>query len=640
MSHNRRTWLYSPFFIFSIVMIIKVYMSWQVIYDIGFSWKPLLTELPAIWAIFAIIELLASKRKLGIYLAVNLLLTGVYFAVIMYYKYFGIIVTYHALAQVGQVGEVKGSVFQLMHPSFLLIFTDIVAIGLALTFSKKARGWASVSAARFPRSAMASLLVVMLAVALVTVWQHKDVINEVRQTEEMGIVNYELYKVATSGKDDRTVAISEVTPEAIMKLKGNTPVPAGDKPADWAAAQGRNVIVIQMEAFQNFLLGLKVNGHEVTPNLNKLKDESVYFKHMFQMVGQGNTSDAEFMTNTSLYVPPIGAATDEYVDHAIPSLPKRFEKAGYLAATFHTNDVKFWNRDKLYSALGFNYYYDKEWYGTEDTIAFGSSDKILYEQAIKEIADINKSGQRVYANIISMSSHHPFNFLPDSVEKLQLPEQYEGSFAGNYIQSQHYADEAIGLLIDKLKEYGLWDNTMLVIYGDHMGLPVYSLNDTDRELLQSILGKPYSYTDMLNIPLIIAAPGALEPEVRMQTAGQVDIMPTIANLAGIPLDNEIYFGQDLMNHTSNLLPERYYLPSGSLINDKSIFVPGEQFKDGVVYPLPGDPAEAPYPAQSEFDRALKLLELSHTYAKSLPPAEGHVPSGAARTSNQTQNEGD
>ncbi|WP_336604272.1 LTA synthase family protein [Paenibacillus sp. MMS18-CY102] len=630
--------MYSPFLIFTIAMIIKVYMSWQVIYGTGFSWKPLLTELPAIWAVFAIIELLASKRKLGIYLTVNLLLTAVYFAVIMYYKYFGIIVTYHALAQVGQVGEVKGSVFQLMHPSFLLIFIDIVAIALTLTFSKKARSWAAISAARLPRPVTASLLTVAAAAALITVWQHKDVINEVRQTEEMGIVNYELYKVATSGKDERTVAITEVTPEAIMKLKGIAPVSGGDKPAHWAAAQGRNVIVLQMEAFQNFLLGLKVDGQEVTPNLNKLKEESVYFKHMFQMVGQGNTSDAEFMTNTSLYVPPVGAATDAYVDHAIPSLPKRFEKAGYLAATFHTNDVKFWNRDKLYNALGFNYYYDKEWYGTDDTIAFGSSDDILYEKAIQEIADINKSGQRVYANLISMSAHHPFNFLPDTVKKLPLPEQFEGSFAGNYIQSQHYADEAIGILIAKLKEYGLWDNTMLVIYGDHMGLPVYSLNDTDRELLQSILGTPYSYTDMLNIPLIISAPGALQPEVRMQTAGQIDIMPTIANLAGIPLDHEIYFGQDLMNHTSNLLPERYYLPSGSLINNKSIFVPGEQFKDGVVYPLPGDTGEAPYPAQSEFDRALQLLELSHTYAKSLPPAEGHVPSGATRTT--TQNKGD
>lgn len=632
MNRTWKTWLWSPFVVFTVIMTLKFYMSWNVIYDIGFSWKPLLTELPIIWAIFAVIELLATKRKLGIYLFVNLLLTAVYFAVIMYYKYFGIIVTYHALAQVGQVGEVKGSVFQLMHASFLLIFVDIVLIGLALTFYRRSRGWAKLSAVRAPRIASAVLLVTAVACSVVTIWKHDSVLNEVRQTEEMGIINYELYKVVRTSDAERTIPVAEVTRSAIDELKGWTPSTAA--PAHWAEAQGRNVIVIQLEAFQNFLLDLHVEGQEVTPVLNELKNEGVYFNHMFQMAGQGNTSDAEFITNTSFYVPPVGAATDSYIQYSLPSLPKHFKEAGYLTATFHTNDVKFWDRDKMYPALGFDYYYDKSWYGEEDTIAFGSSDKILYDKAISEIADINKSGKSVYANIISMSSHHPFNYLPESMPKLKLPEKYEGSFAGNYIQSQHYTDEALGVLINKMKEAGIWDNSVLVIYGDHMGLPVYSLDDTDRELLETVLGKPYSYSSMLNIPLLVVAPGLLEPEVRTQTAGQIDIMPTIANLAGLSLKDDIYFGQDLLNHTSNLLPERYYLPSGSLINDKSIFVPGEKFQDGVVYPLPSDPDAPAYPTADEFNRALRLLKMSNSYIKSLPPADGHTEPGAMRTTSQ------
>ncbi|QKS46379.1 LTA synthase family protein [Paenibacillus cellulosilyticus] len=613
-------------------MTLKFYMSWNVIYDIGFSWKPLLTELPIIWAIFAVIELLATKRKLGIYLFVNLLLTAVYFAVIMYYKYFGIIVTYHALAQVGQVGEVKGSVFQLMHASFLLIFIDIVLIGLALTFYRRFRGWAKLSAVRVPRIASAVLLVAAIACSVVTIWKHDSVLNEVRQTEEMGIINYELYKVVRTSDAERTIPVAEVTRSAIDELKGLTP--STETPAHWAEAKGRNVIVIQLEAFQNFLIDLNVEGQEVTPVLNQLKSEGVYFNHMFQMVGQGNTSDAEFITNTSFYVPPVGAATDEYINYSLPSLPKRFNAAGYLTATFHTNDVKFWHRNEMYPALGFDYYYDKSWYGEDDTIAFGSSDKILYDKAIDEIANINKSGKSVYANIISMSSHHPFNFLPESMPKLKLPEKYEGSFAGNYIQSEHYADEALGVLINKMKETGIWDNSVLVIYGDHMGLPVYSLDDTDRELLETVLGKPYSYSSMLNIPLLVVAPGLLQSEVRTQTAGQIDIMPTIANLAGLSLKDDIYFGQDLLNHTSNLLPERYYLPSGSLIGNKSIFVPGEKYDDGVVYPLPADSNAPAYPSADEFNRALRLLKMSNSYIKSLPPVDGHTEPGAMRTSQQ------
>jgi phosphoglycerol transferase MdoB-like AlkP superfamily enzyme len=607
-------------------------MSWNVIYDIGFSWKPLLTELPIIWAIFSVIELHAARRKLGIYLFVNLLLTTVYFAVIMYYKYFGIIVTYHALAQIGQVGEVKGSVFQLMHASFLLIFVDIVLIGLALTFYRRFRGWVKLSAVRTSRTASAVLLFSAIACSVVTIWKHDNMLNEVRKTEEMGIINYELYKIVRKSDAERTIPVAEVTRSAIDELKGWTL--STTTPAHWAIAKGRNVIVIQLEAFQSFLLDLKVEGQEVTPVLNGLKSEGIYFNHMFQMVGQGNTSDAEFITNTSFYVPPVGAATDEYIHHSLPSLPKRFKEAGYLTATFHTNDVLFWRRDEMYPALGFDYYYDKSWYGEDDTISFGSSDKILYDKAIDEIAEINKSGKLVYANLISMSAHHPFNFLPESMPKLKLPEKYEGSFAGNYIQSEHYTDEALGDLINKMKETGIWENSMLVIYGDHMGLPVYSLNDTDHELLESALGKPYSYSSMLNIPLLIVAPGLLEPEVRTQTAGQIDIMPTIANLAGLSLKDDIYFGQDLLNHTSNLLPERYYLPSGSLINDKSIFVPGEKYEDGVIYPLPADPDTPVYPSADEFNRALRLLEMSHSYIKSLPAADGHTEPGASRTTSQ------
>lgn len=64
-----------------------------------------------------------------------------------------------------------------------------------------------------------------------------------------------------------------------------------------------------MESFQEFLVDLKIDGKEITPNINKLARESQYFPNFYQNVGQGNTSDAEFVVNTSFYIPPRGAAT-------------------------------------------------------------------------------------------------------------------------------------------------------------------------------------------------------------------------------------------------------------------------------------------------------------------------------------------
>ena len=109
-------------------MLLKSYLAWMVIFDDVMPWKPLITEIPFIWLVFSLIEWFASKRKLAAYMSVNLLLTAIFFAAIMYYKYYGVIVTYHALEQVNQVTAVSNSVFSLMDPYYLLIFTDIIGM--------------------------------------------------------------------------------------------------------------------------------------------------------------------------------------------------------------------------------------------------------------------------------------------------------------------------------------------------------------------------------------------------------------------------------------------------------------------------------------------------------------------------------
>ncbi|WP_338012234.1 LTA synthase family protein [Paenibacillus beijingensis] len=636
---SKKTFWFSPFVLFTITMIFKIYLAAFVIYD-GELLRPLLTGLPSIWTAFALVELFASRRKLAVYLIVNLLLTTVYFAVIMYYKYFGIIVTYHALMQIGQVAEVKGSVFQLLHPYFLLIYVDIVAAALVLIFNKKIRhSWNKLSNRRFqPLGAPFALFVSMFAICVLIVWPNRGIANELVQNERMGILNYEVFLMATGG-NEKLLNPASVNQSAINELKGISEVV---NPVGKDAAKGRNVIVVQLEAFQNFLLDKTIDGKEITPNLNKLLKESVYFPHFYQQAGSGNTSDAEFLTNTSLYVPLRVPATEAYADKALPSLPKLFRAQGYEALTFHTNDVAFWNRKNLYQALGFSRYYDRAFFGDEDIVHFGSSDEVLYKKTVAELKKQAEAGKKFYAMIISMSSHHPFN-LPEPKNKISLPDRYQDTFVGDYIYSQNYTDYALGVLFDELKAGGLWDNSTIVIYGDHMGLPIYSLSKTDLSLLKELNGRDYNDAQMMNIPLIISAPGALKAQVLTQTGGQSDIMPTIANLAGISLAGTVHFGQDLLNQQHNLLPERYYLPSGSFINDREIFIPGAGFSDGRSIPLTkadksGNAAstleaDQTRSTRSEFDRALKLLQMSDSYVRSLPaykPDEG-VPEDGSKS---------
>jgi len=622
MNQRVRAALLSPFALFTVLLTIKFYMASAVVFD-GSVWNPLVTSLPSVWAAFALIELLADRRKTLAYAAVDLIYTCVYFAVIMYYKYFGIIVTYHAFSQIGQVKEVKGSVFQLLHPYFLLIFADLVVMALLAARHRGFRRWASrPRPSRAYRMGAAVLFIVMFAVCALQVVPNRGIVNELARAERMGIINYEVDVMLTS-KQEMLFEPSVVTPAAVREIKR---LPRPGVHAYWRAAEGRHVVFVQLEAFQTILLDLEVDGVEVTPVLNRLKEEGVYFPRFFQQVGAGNTSDAEYTANTSLLTPPAGAASETYGDKALPGLPKLFHARGYETVTFHTNDVKFWHRDALYPALGFDRYYDQQFFKDEDFVHFGSSDEVLYRKSVAEMARLADEGQRIYANLISMSAHHPFN-LPAHKDTFDLPGRFRDTFVGDYLRSQHYADSALGVFIEEMKAAGLWENSLIVIYGDHMGMPVYSLTKEDRSLLKDLLGRTYGYQDMLRVPLLLVAPGAIEPQTIETVGGQSDIMPTVANLAGIRLDGSVVFGQDLLNYRSNLLPIRYYLPTGSFINDRAIFVPGEGFGDGTVYPLDGGKPVgadsvgedgAPLVTEDEYRRVLDLFRMSHSYISQLP----------------------
>lgn len=608
-----RGFLRKPFVLFTILLLLKGYLAWAVTFNDLMPWKPIITEIPFIWLVFCLIEWFAGKRKFGAYVIANLLLTTIFFAVIMYFKYYGVIATYHALEQVNQVTAVRNSVFSLMDPYYLLIYVDIIVIFVIMVRGRKARQWKDQTSRRARRSVVTALFILSLVICLFNIVPNRASMNEIKKAQQMGILNYEAYTIFSKKKED-IVPLNSITQASIDELKGIKKI---DHPQHFGDAKGKNVIIIQLESFQNFLINLKIDGQEITPNMNKLAKEQYYFPNFNQMVGQGNTSDAEFVVNTSFYVPPSGAATQNYVDKKLPSLPRLMESNGYATTTFHTNDVEFWNRGELYSSLGFQHYYDKSFFGDEDSFFFGPSDEVLYKKTAAKMKEMDQEDKPFYAQVISMSAHHPFT-IPERKYHMQLPERYEGTFVGDYIRAQNYADYALGQFIDELKTNGLWDDSLIVIYGDHMGLPLYSLDRDDKELMKEIYGHEYSYSDMINIPLILAGGSIIHPEVNNTVGGQVDILPTVANLTGVSVKDHIHFGQDLLNQSSNLIPERYYLPTGSFLTGNALFVSGAGYEDGAQYPLSGRTSVDGGTTEDEYNRALKLLNLSDSYVNQQP----------------------
>ncbi|AZN38726.1 LTA synthase family protein [Paenibacillus albus] len=604
------------FIYFTIILLVKGFLAWSVVFDKGPSFMTLVTEIPFFWVVFCLIEWLASKRKMLYYMIVNLLFTLLYFTVLMYYKYYGIIVTYHALRQADKVAEVGNSTYSLLDPYYLFIFVDIFVLAFILWRPKNISYQRAVSSRPIMKKrGIIALFVVSFMLCLLNIWPNRASMNENKQAEEMGILNYEVYTIfADTTADEDIVPMEQITQSEINRLKG---VEQPLEPKYFGADKGKNVIILQMESFQDFLIGLKIDGQEITPNMNKLAAENFHFNRFYTMVGQGTTSDAEYVVNTSLYVPKHEAATDKNVAKALPSFPKLMKANDYNTATFHTNAIEFWNRKELYSAIGWEKYYDQSFYGDDDHVAFGSSDEVLYAKTIPELKKMDESDKPFYAQVISMSAHHPFD-LPERKYKMQLPERFEGTLVGDYIRSQNYADYALGQFIDGLKESGLWDDSIIMFYGDHQGLSLYSLDNKEKDLVAEMIGHEYGYTDMFRIGAVLHAPGVTYPKVVSQMGGEVDIMPTLANLAGVSMDGQIHFGQDLLNQPSDMIPMRHFLPSGSVITNDYLFMPGISYEDGTNYSLANGSTSERGITNGQYNRTLKLLNLSDSYVKQLP----------------------
>jgi hypothetical protein len=140
------------------------------------------------------------------------------------------------------------------------------------------------------------------------------------------------------------------------------------------------------------------------------------------------------------------------------------------------------------------------------------------------------------------------------------------------VNSIRYADRCFGGLIDRLKENGLYDESLILVYGDHQGLI-----KSDEYAARWLGG--YDYDVMMNIPLLIHIPGS-EASARVMSVagGQIDLLPTIAWLLGFETLDTLYLGQNLLTASEGFVPEKAHLLKGSFIKGDVIF---EMSRDGV-----------------------------------------------------------
>lgn len=350
----------------------------------------------------------------------------------------------------------------------------------------------------------------------------------------------------------------------------------------FGVAEGRNLIVIQLESFQNFVINATYNGQELTPNLNRLlRENTIYFDNYYQQVGSGNTSDAEFATNHSIYGSLASYTYKLYENNYFKGLPALLKEKGYETAVYHAYENRdFWNRENAYKSIGFDTFVggiegtDKDQYDMTEWMGWGLTDTEFYKQTVPYIKEMPEP---FYSFVNSLSNHHPYVML-EHYRFIDLLPRDEGTVFGNYLMSVAYTDYALGQFFQQLKDEGIYDNSIIAIYGDHLGLPK---NDEDiYKSMTAYMGKPYDFDTMMNIPLIITLPQG-EKNIRqtVHTAGgQLDFLPTMAYLMGFESLDTLYLGHNLLTVEEGFVAEQTYMTKGSFFRDDIAY---EMSRDGV-----------------------------------------------------------
>jgi lipoteichoic acid synthase len=527
-----------------------------------------------LFILFAVISLIFNKKRFISFIILHLFLSFILLADTIYFRYY-----YHPLSitvfyQIGVVDSIGGSTLSLFRLKDIVFVLDLPVILLSYLYIRK-KGLTSLS---FAARAILSLPVLILGILFFGYSYNKAykpsfTIDNNYVCKYLGVAYYHYYD-AKSFVHDTFLVNRKLTGEEkelinnFLSEKKNT----GSNYKN--IAKGKNLIILQVEALQQFVINRSINGQEITPNLNKLIKESTYFDNFYYQIGDGNTSDAEFLVNTSLYPIKHGSVNFRYPGNTYSSIASILDSQGYATAGYHANRPTFWNRSIMYNSLGFKVLHGNPSFNLDDKVGWGLSDASFFKQAMK-LTDTNKP---FYNLMITLSSHFPYNFDYSSRSKLDTG-KYKNTLLGRYLNAQNYVDSCIGDFVNELKKKGLFDNSVLLIYGDHYGIP----KDDAKDLLEflNLKNNEFEWTKLQKVPFIVHYPGVENGTIKHTTGGELDIMPTVANLMGFEAPYAI--GKDLFN-TSNGYA---LLRNGSLATDKYIYIQSQSkafnITDGALY---------------------------------------------------------
>ena len=525
------------------------------------------------------------KPALFFLLIIDSLNTLVLYLNIIFYREFTDFITVKSVLGFSKVSQgLSGSSFSLMKPHDSLYWLDILIFIILFV-------WLVVKKIPLKSPAVPKPVAIALTCLAALIFSGNLALSEANRPQllqrtfdrsyivkYLGIDAYTIYDGIKTGMTSsvRAHASSNGIDEVLDYTKQHYAEP---NPDTFGIAKGKNIIVLHLESFQQFLINMKVDGQEVTPFLNSIfqNQSTISFDNFFHEVGQGKTSDAENMLETGTFGLPQGSLFTELgSDNVFQAAPAILgQSQGYTSAVFHGNVASFWNRDHVYKNLGYENFFDRSYFkDSDETLGYGILDKDLFSESTQYLEHLQ---QPFYAKFLSVTNHTPY-YTDD--KNFDFPSLNTGdSTVDNYVRTAHYLDQSLEQFFTYLKKSGIYQNSMFVIYGDHFGI-----SNTDNKDLATALGKDsttwneFDDAQMQRVPLMIHIPGYTKGEVNHEYGGEIDVLPTLLHLVGVDDKNYIHFGTDLLSakhdqvvafRNGNFVTPNYTVLGGKTYNNQT-----------------------------------------------------------------------
>ncbi len=324
--------------------------------------------------------------------------------------------------------------------------------------------------------------------------------------------------------------------------------------------KGKNVIAIMMESMDDWLI-----TPEDTPNIYNLKSKGMDFTNFYTPgYSNGWTFNSEFAFNTSTFPKANGNAAYALVRNDFSrSLPSVLKGAGYTANSFHESESTFYNRGPIHRAFGYEEYHSYEDYfepdakdktydykmvnGEKVTLSktidtyLTQKDSLFYD-VIGKGENVKADGKPFFSFIVTYTPHLPYDGNGyDAEYALKKYPQYDSKNEFDVLRAKaRMTDDMVGELVERLKEEGILEDTVLVLFADHFAYGIRNKEELTR------LSKENGNANTERTPAIIYCAANENPMEVEKVSQTVDLAPTVMNLLGVGVPYDI-MGNDIFD---------------------------------------------------------------------------------------------